>query len=80
MNCKNKRKKRQTHNNAVIKAEQNTQFAAINVARLGSEKGAEKNKGQGFSMGQTATACKALYSLLYSIQMGHASGIKAFSL
>lgn len=31
-------------------------------------------------MGQAATASKALYGLLYSIQMDQASGIKAFSL
>lgn len=36
--------------------------------------------GRGFAMGQAATASKALYGLLYSIQMDQASGIKAFSL
>lgn len=36
--------------------------------------------GRGFATGQAATASKALYGLLYSIQMDQASGIKAFSL
>lgn len=39
-----------------------------------------ENEGQGFAMGQAAAASKALYGLLYSIQMDEASGIKAFSL
>lgn len=48
----------------------------------GGEQGGGKGGGgaRGFATGQAATASEALCSLLYSIQMEQASGIKAFSL